>query len=77
MSKPKIGQEVRYTELGKGAYYQLNKSWPKNNGVIGKVASFTSEGRILAVKTETGDTEYFIWIFANGMNDPITWDGKE
>lgn len=76
MSKPKIGQEIRYTEAGKGFYYQLNKCWPPSNGVLGVVVSFSSGDRICTVRNNKGETESFIWIFANGTNDHFEWDGK-
>ena len=76
MSKPKIGTEVRYTELGKGFHYQLNHSWPANNGVLGVVVSFSAGGRICTVKNSKGETESFIWTFADGLNTHFEWDGK-
>ena len=76
MSKPKIGQEIRYTEHGKGWHYQLNLCWPEDNGILGVVVSFSSEGRICTVRNKKGETESFIWIFADGLNTNFEWDGK-
>ena len=40
MSKPKIGEYVRYTDHGRNVFFQLNKRFPKNDGVLGRVESF-------------------------------------
>ena len=76
MSKPKIGSDIRYTEHGKSVYHQLNKCFPPNDGILGKVESFTSEGRICTVRNSKGETEFFIWKFSDGLNSHFEWDGK-
>lgn len=75
-NKPTIGSEVKYTDIGKGVYYQINKCWPANDGVLGVVESFSAAGRICTVRNSKGETESFIWRFANGMNDHFEWPGK-
>ena len=74
--KPNIGCVVKYTDLGKGVYYQLNKCWPQNDGVLGLVESFSCAGRICTVRNSKGDSESFIWRFSDGLNNHFEWEGK-
>lgn len=77
MSRPGIGKEIRYTDHGKNVYFQLNKRFPKNDGVLGKVESFASEGRICVVRNGDGEAEFFIWRFSDGLNSHFVWEGKD
>lgn len=82
MGKPQTGDTIEYTPKGAGYYYQCNGSWPPGcvpgcSGVLGVVVSFAAGGRICTVKTDSGDTESFIWRFGSGLNDHFTWPGKE
>lgn len=75
-SKPRIGQEIRFTKEGSDFYFRVNGRLPANNGVLGNVVSFASEGRICTVKNSKGDTDSFIWVFSDGLNAHFEWDGK-
>lgn len=75
MCKPRVGAEVRYTDLGQGVYYQMNGCWPANGGVFGKVKGHPS-GNIVAVETAKGEIDQFIWRFSDGLNTHFTWKGK-
>lgn len=81
MNKPKIGDRIEYTLHGAAYYHQNNGSWPPGraqgcNGLLGVVVSFAAGGRICTVKTDSGDTESFIWNFGSGLNTHFTWPGK-
>lgn len=74
--KPKLGSVVRYTELGKGAYYQLHGCWPPSNGTLGIVIEYSASKNSCAVQRADLQTEFFVWRFADGLNTHFTWTGK-
>lgn len=78
MSKPRIGQEIRYTDEGAEAYFFSNcHTVPPHDGVLGTVTHFTNGGKICHVKDPDGEENHFIWKFHDGMNRYFTWRGKD
>ena len=80
MSKPKIGQQIRFTELGAGVYFNLNGCWPPEHspdchGVLGYLESIGAM-QICTVRQRNGETVNFIWRFSDGLNSHFTWDSK-
>lgn len=80
MSKPKIGQQIRFTERGASTFFMINHRWPPKmtpecNGTLGELISIGAMN-ICTVRTHEGDTTNFIWRFESGLNDHFEWDGK-
>ncbi len=78
-SKPRKGQQIRYTEKGAGFHYQINGCWPPQmnpvcHGVLGEVIKIS--GSVAKVRLPFGGTTEFIWRFRDGLNDCFDWDGK-
>lgn len=81
MSKPKIGQQIEFTEVGAGFYFRVNGSWPPKHtpecyGVLGELISIGAMN-ICTVRQPNGETTNFIWRFSDGLNSHFTWLGKD
>lgn len=72
-NRPRIGAQVRYTDLGMGMYYQRYGCWPPHGGVLGTVFGISGSGGIAKVKTPDRKTESFIWRFSDGVNNYFSW----
>jgi len=75
--KPKLGSIVKYTDIGKGAYYTLYGCWPPNDGVLGVVITHPSNENLCAVQGADLQTNFFVWRFSDGeLNYHFKWLGK-